>query len=105
MEICTIESCIDHDFSMPNRCKGMRNIYRCPQFRDKQGLDVLGVGDSMSDLAKVEEVKSLMLQRSSLTLRIEKMNVEYREFDKSLKVLRFEIDIIDKRLAMLNGVG
>ena len=59
----------------------------------------------MSEASKVEEVKSLMLQRSSLTLRIEKMNVEYREFNKSLKVLRYEIDVIDKRLAVLNGVG
>ena len=104
MEIRTIESCIDHDFSMPNRCKGMRNIYRCPQFRDKQGLDVLGEV-FMSEASKVEEVKSLMLQRSRLTLRIEKMNVEYREFNKSLKVLRYEIDVINKRLAVLNGVG
>ena len=59
----------------------------------------------MSEASKVEEVKSLMLQRSRLTLRIEKMNVEYREFNKSLKVLRYEIDVIDKRLAVLNGVG
>ena len=85
MEICTIESCIDHDFSMPNRCKGMRNIYRCPQFRDKQGLDVLGVGEkdgvnsvvSPDALGRVMDQLNDTFNQELFTLKKENLEAEY----------------------------